>query len=75
MLQKGNLTYEMPAGVLSMTLRIFLSPARTAIAPSGSTSMMTTSPSCEHKKKMCLGQMPLQVDSYLGGAHSHQVQT
>lgn len=44
--------YEMPAGVASMTCRIFLSPASTAIAPSGSTSMMTTSPSLMSPHRM-----------------------
>ncbi len=38
--------YAMPAGTASTVVRIFLSPASTAMAPSGSTSMMTTSPSC-----------------------------
>ena len=37
--------HAMPAGVASMLVLIFLSPASTAMDPSGSTSMITTSPS------------------------------
>lgn len=52
MSQGAHTVYEIPAGVASMTCRIFLSPASTAMAPSGSTSMMTTSPSLMSPHKM-----------------------